>query len=461
VAIIAAAATARRSGDSPMTPLSERLPSVALVGRPNVGKSTLFNALLGRRVSIEDPRPGVTRDRVTVVVEHEGRALELVDTGGMGIRDAQGLDDLVETQIARAVEAADLLLFVVDVRDGVTPPDRAVAERLRQSERPVLLVVNKVDHPSLEPEAEAFRALGFGDPVLVSAREKTAIRALLEEVFQRARGGGDPPEPPGMKLAIVGKRNAGKSTLINFLAREERMIVSEVPGTTRDSVDVRFERDGRAFVAIDTAGLRRRGSQGDSLDFLSRVRAERSIRRADVVFLVIEAPVAVSLVDKRLAEFVDEEARPCVVLVNKWDLARDVKPGKFTEYLRQELPLLRYAPIARVSALTGFGVWPALDQALELHRQAQVRVPTAELNRALYDAQVERLPRARGRREPRLYYGTQSGVTPPTIVLFVNDPALFGEDYLRFLEGRLRSAFDFAHVPIRFRLRRKRKPAPA
>lgn len=437
------------------------LPVVTIVGRPNVGKSSLLNALARQRVSIVDARAGITRDRVSVVLEHGQRWFELVDTGGIGIVDDQHLEDHVEEQIRFALAQADLVLLVVSAPDGIHPLDARAAELLRPLGKPVLLVANKVDEERHAADAAAFCRLGFGEPLPVSALHGRGRTELLEAVLARlGPQPGEPPEPPVMKLAIVGKRNAGKSTLVNRLAGEPRCIVSQTPGTTRDAVDVRFELGGRKFVAIDTAGIRRKRSM-DDIDFYSFRRALRSIQRADVALHLIDATVPVSEVDVRIAQAVVDEHKPLVIGVNKWDLAEGrAAPEEFEHYLNQTLPVAPYAPIVLLSAASGRNVAAVVDVALRLHRQACTRVPTARLNEALAEALRGRSPAPkRGTKPVKIYYATQVSVAPPTLAIFCNDPALVTQNYRRFLENRLREALPLHEVPIRL-LFRARRPQP-
>jgi GTP-binding protein len=438
------------------------LPVVVIVGRPNVGKSALLNLLARQRISIVDPRAGVTRDRVCAIVSHEGCYLEVVDTGGVGLIDDQHLEAHVHEQIRYAIGRADLILFVVDVTTGLLPLDQTVAELLRPLQKPVILVANKVDDVSQEPYAAQFEAVGFGSPLCVSALHGRGRRQLLEQILARlgtvAR---QPPELPAMKLAIVGKRNAGKSTLVNTLAGEPRMIVSEIPGTTRDAVDVRFERDGRVFVAIDTAGVRRRRSMSD-IDFYSYSRALRSIRRADVVLLLIDAAVPVSEVDLKLAEAILDEYKPVILTVNKWDLAEQkATTEQYGDYLARVFPALPFAPISFITATTGANVDQTIELALTLHRQAQMRVSTAELNRVLQAIVASHAPSPpRGAGTVKLYYATQVAACPPTIVFFCNDPGAVRESYRRYLENRLRQYLPFKEVPLRLLFRPRGRTRP-
>ncbi|MEW6252871.1 MAG: ribosome biogenesis GTPase Der, partial [Planctomycetota bacterium] len=383
------------------------------------------------------------------------RYFELVDTGGIGIVDSDHLEAHVEEQIRFAIERADAILFLVDVNDGVTPLDQTVAELLRKAEKPVIPVVNKVDSPKHEAEVGQFVRLGHGQPVAVSALHGRGREELLERVLPLLpEGPAAEPAAPLMKLAIVGKRNAGKSTLVNALAGEPRMIVSEIPGTTRDAVDVRFERDGRAFIAIDTAGVRKKSSMSD-IDFYSYTRALRSIRRADVVMLLIDALVPVAEVDVRLAGAILEEHKPVILAVNKWDLGETLaRPEEFNRYLTGNFPAIDYAPIVFISAQTGRNLDAALQLALDLHAQTRIRVPTAQLNEALQQILALRGPSPkRGTKPVKVYYATQIAVAPPTVVMFCNDPGLVREDYKRFMEHRLRELTPFKEVPMRLLFR--------
>ncbi len=435
------------------------LPVVVIVGRPNVGKSSLLNSLARARISIVDPRAGVTRDRITAVIEHDELYFELVDTGGVGIVDADHLDEHVEAQIRIALERADHIIFVVDVRDGVSALDMRVTEMLRKLNRPTTLAVNKVDTPHLAHGAAEFHRLGFGELVTVSAQLGLGREELLNRIVAALPRdvGGEPRAAPVMKLAIVGKRNAGKSTLVNTLAGEPRMIVSETPGTTRDAVDVRFEKDGRAFIAIDTAGVRKKARMND-LDFYSYTRALQSIRRADVVIFLIDATVSISEVDLKLARVVLDEYKPIILAVNKWDLAHGtVTAGDYDVYFSKTLPHVSYAPIVTITGQTGKNVDAAVDLALSLYKQSRTRITTGRLNETLRAILAERAPTPeRGTKSIKIYYATQIGVAPPTIVCFCNDPERVGENYRRFLENRLRLALPFAEIPIRLLFRSRR-----
>ncbi|HZT82063.1 MAG TPA: ribosome biogenesis GTPase Der [Gemmataceae bacterium] len=433
------------------------VPQVAIVGRPNVGKSSLFNWLAGRRIAIVDPTAGVTRDRVSTLLKADGRFFELVDTGGMGIQDADNLTAQVERQIETAIEQAAVLLFVVDARDGLVPLDEEVARRLRYVTKPIILVANKCDTPEMDPQAAEFYKLGRGKLVCVSALQNRNKQELLNLLLERLPPPGEeaPAEEITMKLAIVGRRNTGKSTFINSLAESERMIVSEVAGTTRDSVDVRFERDGQTFVAIDTAGVRKKGSLASDIEFYSMHRAERSIRRADVVLLFLDAAQRISKVDKQLAEYILEQHKPAIFVVNKWDLAlaTGTRTGEWADYLHKHFPSLDYLPIAFITAKSGKNVQQVLNLAQTIHKQASARVGTGDLNRVLRAALEATPPPVRQNRRPKVYFATQAGTNPPTIVLMTNGPDLFDNTYLRYLEKTFRDRLPFGEVPIKLTLR--------
>jgi len=426
---------------------------VAIVGRPNVGKSSLLNAMAGRRISIVDPLPGVTRDRVSAVLSHRGRTFELVDTGGIGLSREDPFHAEVERQIERAIQEARVVILLVDVQEGPTPLDREAAARCRG--KTVLLVANKADHPGLDAGTAEFFGLGFGEAFPASAAHRRNIRELLDRLAEHL------PETPlparGLRIAVVGRRNVGKSTFVNALAGEERVIVSETPGTTRDAVDVAIEREGKRYILVDTAGLRKRGKLEDSVELFSRARAEEAVRRADAVILMLDALAEVTEVDKRIAALVEERKKPCVIALNKFDRVPPGRaPEEFARYVTAAMPLLRYAPLSMISALRGERVWEAVEICGELHAQAGVRVSTPTVNRALEAAVRERNPAGRGPRAARIYYATQKGVRPPRFAVFVNDPRAFAPDYVRYLERKMREFLPFPEVPLVLELRARR-----
>jgi GTP-binding protein len=430
------------------------LPQVAIVGRPNVGKSSLFNWLAGRRIAIVEPTAGVTRDRVSTPVETARRAFELIDTGGMGVQDVDNLTREIEHQIDLALQQADVILFVVDVRAGLAPLDELVAERLRSVVKPVLLVANKSDHVELDAQAADFFRLGYGDVLPVSAQNNRGKTELLRHIEEVLPASDAEVKDVALKLAIVGRRNTGKSTFINALAQAERMIVSEVAGTTRDSVDVRFERDGKVYLAIDTAGVRRKKSVANDIEYYSLARAERSIRRADVVLHFFDPRHTVSKVDKQLAEYVLDNHKPVIFVVNKWDLAKGaIATGEFADYLVKVFPSLDFVPFAFITAKSGKNVQAVLNLAQNLFKQASARVSTGDLNRVLREAVGRLEPPMRQNRRPRIYYATQAAAAPPTIILFTNGPELFDNTYLRYLVKQFRDNFPFQEVPIKLIVR--------
>jgi GTP-binding protein len=435
------------------------IPLVAIVGRPNVGKSSLFNWLARRRIAIVDPTAGVTRDRVSALVKAGDRFFEVVDTGGIGVQDPDNLTAQIEKQIETALEQADVILFVVDARSGLVSLDEEVARRLRYVTKPIVCVANKCDTPELDAHAGEFYKLGRGKLICISAqqnRNRKELLALIEERLPCPEGPAAEPDVT-LKLAIVGRRNTGKSTFINSVAESERMIVSEVPGTTRDSVDVRFERDGQTFIAIDTAGVRRKGSISSDIEFYSLARAERSIRRADVVFLFHDPRVRISKVDKQLAEYVLHQHKPAIFVVNKWDLSAGLPTGKFANYIQAVFPNLDFVPIAFITAKSGKNVQAVLNLAQNLHKQAGARVSTGDLNRVLREALTAQPPPMRQNRRPKIFYGTQVATNPPTIVLFTNGPELFDNTYQRYLVKTFRDNLPFHDVPIKMYLRHKRQ----
>ena len=437
------------------------LPVVAIIGRPNVGKSSLFNWLAGRMISVVEPTPGVTRDRVSTIIEREGKFFELVDTGGYGIVDADHLESHVHGQIQRAIELAHLVLFAVDVREGIMPLDQIIAGLLRKHNLKVLGIANKADVESKFPEAGEFGKLGFGEFLCVSAKNNVNKKELLDAIFERIKDvETTKPAEPVMKIAIVGKRNAGKSSIVNAIVGDDRVIVSETPGTTRDAVDIRFEKDSHTIVVIDTPGVKKKGKLADSIEFYSFVRATSSVRRADVVLLMIDATTPVSVPDKKLAQLIAEESRACIIVVNKWDLAKDVADTEqYENYLTKVLPGLSYAPIAFTTASKGKNVKSVLDLAAELFKQATTWIPTPKLNKA-FEIIKETQPGSAKLGRPKIYYATQVAINPVTILMFVNKADLFNESYRRFVVGQLSELLPVAEVPIKLFVRAHRESEP-
>ncbi len=434
-----------------------KLPMVAILGRPNVGKSSLFNALVRSRVAIVDPTAGVTRDRVSMILKAGARRCELVDTGGIGIVDKQGLAEEIEEQISIAIHEADLVLFVVDGRDGLMPADREIAERLRKVDKPRLLIVNKIDQPHQEALAGTFYALGFGEPIAVGAQTSRGVGELREMIEERLPDLPVEEEPDDrIRFAVVGRTNAGKSTFVNRLFGEQRMIVSDVPGTTRDAVDLPLERDGRQFIAVDTAGMRKKASVSGSPDFYGQARAERAIRRSQVVLFLIDATEPIGRIERVIGQKIIDAHRPAVVVLNKWDLVREERSlDDFTRYLQDQLPMLLHCPLTCISAKEGFRLDELLNLVVELHGQASQRMTTAEIMKVLRLAMEKKGPPTKGGRTGRIYYATQIDIHPPTLVLFINEARLLGDDYRRFLIRCLRENGPFPEIPIRFLLRER------
>jgi GTPase len=440
------------------------VPRVVIVGRPNVGKSSLFNWLVEKRVAIEDATAGVTRDRLVQRIDLDGRVVDLVDTGGMGFDDPDGLSAQIDRQIAAGLAEAAVIVFTVDVRSGLVAADQEVAARVRKAGVPVLLVVNKADDSKFDVHAHEFDALGYGAPLVVSVRQNRnrtdLIEAILEFLPPPQAGDEVTTALPEMKLAIVGRRNVGKSTFVNSLAHEDRVITSPVAGTTRDSIDVRFEVDGHSFLAIDTPGLRRTKSRTSDIDFYSTHRAQRSIRRADVVLLFFDASEPIGKVDKQLAEEIAEGFKPVVFVVNKWDLyAGDVERKEWETYLRDTFRTVPWAPVRFVTATSGRNVKAVVDDAQRLFRQSRERVTTGRLNTLLQNAVETNPPPTDARhRRVRIYYATQAETAPPTIVLSTSAPKSVSEPYRRYLLNVLRQHTPFREVPIRLVVRGRSTP---
>lgn len=533
---------------------------VAIIGRPNVGKSSIFNWLIGERVSIVDSVAGVTRDRVSFLLdiglegvdekylvpevvsnrseddensdafdsegeelldfvdedvpinqegagadpdfyeqdsEHKGkvgdseddsefveadefsfdgeedeeersdvpkisaRYIELTDSGGIGIVDKDDLSEDVEQQIQAAIDLADLILFVVDARDGLAPLDEYVAERLRKLRIPIILVANKCDGENQEYGSQEFHRFGW-DVVPVSAKQKRGRVALMDAIEKALPvsaffdDGKDISEPE-MKIAIVGRRNVGKSTFVNTLAQEERVIASPIPGTTRDCVDVRFEMDGKSFIAIDTPGFMRKKSIGSDLDFYALTRAERSIRMADVVFMFFDCSLQIAKMDKQLVSLIESYNKPCIFVVNKWDKMVEYKmpTGRWAEYLRETFATMWHVPIAFITGMTGKNVQKLLQHANALYKQSKMRVPTNKLNKLVTAALNHTPPPLFHFHKPKIYYATQISVSPPTIVLFCNMPDAFSPSYRRFLLNVIRDELPIGEVPIRLWFRKR------
>ena len=432
-------------------------PMVAIVGRANVGKSTLFNRLLRSGRSLVEDRPGVTRDRVASLARIEGREVLLVDTGGLDPEAEQGIPAAVRRQVRQVVEQAAVILFVVDAREGVLPLDLAIAELLRRAGSQVVVVANKADTPKVEAAATDFHRLGFAEVLPTSAahaRGLADVEIALAERLPPPRAEPVEPRVGPPRLAIIGRPNVGKSSLLNALLREERNIVADEPGTTRDSTDSFLEVDGREVVLVDTAGLRRAGKRSEHLERGSALMALRTIERADLGLLVLDAVTGISDQDAKIARLALDRGRPLVLVLNKWDQVEGSERARELErQLERRLGFVPDAVVVRTSALTGTGLARLLPEALALLDSLDVEIPTAELNRALEEATTRNVPPLRGKRRARFFYATQVATRPFTVLVFMNSPELIASNYQRYLEGFFRKRFGIRSAPLRVRLR--------
>jgi GTP-binding protein len=452
-----------------MNNAANNLPNVAIVGRPNVGKSALFNRLIGRKIAIVDDQPGITRDRISATCTRGARPFTVWDTGGVfGVGELE-----LSAQVRRAAEEAlresDLVLFVVDAKEGLSPIDEELARTLRKSQKPVVLVINKIDNEKHEPLAAEFDSLGFEPSVVISAEHDRGIWDLLHEIDRRLTATTDIEHPASsiqypLAIAIVGRPNVGKSSLINSIVRGERAIVSELPGTTRDAIDILCERDGQKFVFIDTAGIRRRGKRSSSVEVFSVMRAERSIRRADLCVLIVDLTMGATAQDKRIAGLIQKARKPAIIVLNKWDLVRPTRGEKqaarqLVQETRARIFFLEYAPMLITSALTGENVEKLFVSIEKVQRAARQHIGTGILNRLLRQAfEANPPPLVKGWRL-KLFYAAQTSekgqpqLQSPEFVLFVNDPRLMNETYCRYLETRIRKAEPYPGLPITLTLR--------
>ncbi|MBI4298892.1 MAG: ribosome biogenesis GTPase Der [Chloroflexi bacterium] len=431
-------------------------PLVAIVGRPNVGKSTLFNRLVGERLAITSEVPGTTRDRIMSITSRTDRPFILVDTGGLQPMPESALWQKIKSQVEIAIDEADVIVFVVDSSQGITATDREIADGLRRTGKPIVLAANKADNLKREQAALEFYELGLGDPVPISAFHGIGIDDLVYQVVARF-----PPLTLGaeqeavVKLAIVGRTNVGKSMLLNSILKEERAIVSEMPGTTRDSVDSRMEYDGQPMLLIDTAGIRRKGRIEPGIERFSVLRAFRAIDRADVILLVLDASELVTAQDTHVAGYVLDAYKGIVLTVNKWDLAQEF--GLSNEAVLQEIgrrfKFLSYVPVCMVSALRREGIEDLLNTAVTVHSQWNREIPAQELSKVMMGAISQHLPPASGRRHMKIYRVKQIAKGPPTFAFYVNDPRLIHFSYQRYLENSLRKAFGFhgTHLKLLFK----------
>lgn len=435
-------------------------PIVAIVGRPNVGKSTFFNAIVGRRISIVKNEPGVTRDRIYADAEWSGYSFSVVDTGGLDIKNKDDFQNNITRQAEIAVELADVVLFFVDGKEGLLPADYDVAEFLRKYNTPVVLVVNKIDNNEVEKTYE-FYSLGLGEPMPISSELNKGIGDLLDATVAHFKTKVDPIiEDDKIKIAIVGKPNAGKSSILNALVGEERAMVSDVAGTTRDAINTPFKYDKKDYILIDTAGIRRkRGIEDKSVELYSVIRAFDAIRQADVVIMVIDASAGFSEQDARIAGFIHEEGKPSVIVMNKWDLVeKDTHTiNKFNDQLSEDLKFMSYFVPLFISAKTGQRINKIMETVEEVYKNASNRISTGMLNEIIQKAVLVNEPRIHKGRRLKIYYLTQPSVNPPTFILFVNDAELVHFAYLRYIENSIRNSVNFKGTPIKIILKSKDK----
>lgn len=448
------------------------MPTVAIVGRPNVGKSALFNRLAGRRIAIVHDQPGVTRDRISAPCHITNTPCTLIDTGGIGATLDDGFGTAVSTEADIAMQTADLILFIVDAKDGITSIDQTLAQKLRKSKAPVQLVINKADNAKQEQLIGDFASLGYGSGIPTSAelgknmdQLADAIDQVIEPLQRDIEEAEEVVKREGLKIAIVGRPNAGKSSLINAILKDDRTIVSDIAGTTRDAVDVPYEFLGELHTLIDTAGLRRRTKMDSSVEVFSAMRAERSIRRADICLLVIDCAEGVSAQDRKIARIIQDEKKPCLIVLNKFDLyhpgaPKNVRLEEATEHVRNELFFLAYAPYVCVSALKKQSIGLVFAKLAEIRKHAQEPITTGKLNRFLGAAFEKKPPQAKkGSKRLKLLYATTAindrytAIPVPTYILFVNDKRLMQENYEQYLSNRLREDHPTPGIPITFSVR--------
>ena len=430
--------------------------TVAIVGRPNVGKSTLFNKISGRRVSIVDDTPGVTRDRIYIDVDWNGRFFTIIDTGGI----EPTADDIIlksmREQAQTAIELSDVIIFVTDLQSGLTANDQDVATMLLKSRKPLILCVNKVDSiGNVPPEFYEFYELGLGEPYAVSSLHGSGTGDLLDRVCELLPVGGEDDEEDDdiIKVAVIGKPNVGKSSVINKILGEERVIVSDIPGTTRDSIDQYFENEYGKYIFIDTAGIRRQSKINDNIEKYSVLRAKSAVERADVCLILIDAAEGPTSHDERIAGISHEAGKASIIAVNKWDTIENKDNStvkKYTNNIKTSFAYMDYAPEIFISAKTGQRLPRIFELINSVYEQSSKRITTGTLNDVLSDAVARSQPPSDKGRRLKIYYMTQTGIKPPTFVLFVNDAELFHFSYLRYIENRLREAFDFKGTPMRF-----------
>lgn len=436
-------------------------PIVAIVGRPNVGKSTLFNQIGKRRVSIVDDMPGVTRDRIYMDAEWLNHTFTMIDTGGIEFDESDQILRSMRQQAKIAMEEADVIVFVVDGRVGLTSADEEVGHMLRSAKKPVVLAINKIDSPQLEANIYEFYNLGLGDPIGISASNALGLGDLLDAVVESfPKNDYEDKEEDEISIAVIGRPNVGKSSIVNALIGEERVIVSDVAGTTRDAIDTHFVSDGNKFMLIDTAGMRRKGKIDEAVERYSVMRSLRAVDRADVVLMVINAFEGITEQDKKIAGYAHESGKGVVIIVNKWDIFPDKDDKstlRFTEDLRDELGFLQYAPVLYTSALTRQRIPRIVELVKYVADQQSMRIQTSVLNELIRDAVSVNPPPSHRGKQLKIYFMTQADIRPPKFIVFVNDPELMHFSYLRFLENRLRESFGFEGTPLKLIVRGRKE----
>lgn len=436
-------------------------PIVAIVGRPNVGKSTLFNQIGKRRVSIVDDMPGVTRDRIYMDAEWLNHTFTMIDTGGIEFEDDDHILKSMRQQALVAMEEADVIVFVVDGRAGLTTADEEVGRMLRNTKKPVILAVNKIDSPQLEAGVYEFYSLGLGEPMGIAASNSLGLGDLLDAVVAAfPETIGEDKEEDEISIAVIGRPNVGKSSIVNALIGENRVIVSNVPGTTRDAIDTHFVSDNIKFMLIDTAGMRRKGKIDEAVERYSVMRSLRAVDRADVVLMVINAEEGITEQDKKIAGYAHESGKGVIIVVNKWDVFPDKDDKstlRFTEDLRDEIGFLQYAPVLYTSALTGQRIHRITELVKYVADQQSMRIQTSVLNELIRDAVSVNPPPSHRGKQLKIFFMTQADIQPPKFIIFVNDPELMHFSYLRFLENRLRESFGFEGTPLKLIVRGRKE----
>ena len=435
-------------------------PVIAIVGRPNVGKSTLFNKIAGKRISIVEDTPGVTRDRIYANGEWCGKEFTLIDTGGIEPYSKEIIPEQMRLQAQLAIDMANVIIFMTDIRDGLTAADRDVCTMLQKSGKPVILTVNKIDTPGQPPLAfYEFYNLGLGDPLPVSSLHKMGVGDILDECVTFFPDSSEEAEDDSVKIAVIGKPNAGKSSLINKILGENRVIVSNIAGTTRDAIDTKYERDGVKYTLIDTAGIRRKAKVTDSLERYSAIRSVGAVERCDVCIIMVDASEGISEQDARIAGYAHEEGKASIVCVNKWDLIEkdNSSVNKFTQEVRDKLSFMTYAPILFISAETGQRIDRIFELVTYVSNQNSMRLQTGVLNDCLAEAVMRVQPPSDKGKRLKLYYITQVSVKPPTFVIFVNDATLAHFSYIRYIENCIRESFSLKATPLKFIVRERSK----